>query len=386
MSSTDPKNPSPRPSPPHATRGRGREDDARFPLRTVAWAVLLVCGLFVWMLYVMGSQSARAWRALLVNFALFTPMAAGLVTWSAVVTCARGHWSGRLERLNLAGLSFAPASLLALVALCIGAGTWAPWARQTPHQGAWLSPAAVFSRDIVMLAAFWMLAWHYARRRTRGAGKVAGAFTIVGYCATFTLLSFDLVMALDPEWSSEIFGAYFFVSGMYSGVTLWTFLACFSPDATADRRHDLAKLMVAFSILTFYTAYAQLLVIYYENIPAETRFWVPRFNLAPWKWVSVFIAGLVYLGPLVILLTVKAKRSRSFLRAFALAVLLGTWVERWWLVEPAFVPHRLPIGPAELSISAAFLGAFGLGFDLVKRHLPEDLPEEEESEIITLGT
>ena len=61
----------------------------------------------------------------------------------------------------------------------------------------------------------------------------------------------------------------------------------------------------------------------------------------------------VYLGPLVLLLSQAAKRSRRFLGGVALLVLVGMWVERWWLVTPTLG------GPMTLSLAelAAAAGA-----------------------------
>ena len=50
------------------------------------------------------------------------------------------------------------------------------------------------------------------------------------------------------------------------------------PDA--DRRHDLGKLIVAFSLLTTYMMFSQLIVIWYENLPDEVRFVIPRPDAA----------------------------------------------------------------------------------------------------------
>ena len=87
-------------------------------------------------------------------------------------------------------------------------------------------------------------------------------------------------MALDPHWYSLLFGGYFFISGMYIAVAAWV-----APSATVDDRstpdhlHDLGKLVVAFSLLTTYMMYSQLLPIWYENLPEEIRFLVPRHEL-----------------------------------------------------------------------------------------------------------
>jgi len=255
--------------------------------------------------------------------------------------------------------------------LAVGSPTWATWYGKTTAVGAWLSAPWLFGRDLAALAVVWVLCWTYVRRRRVGAGAAAAVALIVAYAFAFSLIGYDLVSALDWQWSSTLFGGYFFISGLYAAAVAWTAQSLFHPAGTADRRHDLAKLMVAFSILTAYLAYAHLLPIWYENMPHETRFIIPRVNFAPWNYVSIALAALVYLGPLWILLTVWAKRTAWFLGLVCLMLLAGLWVERWWLVTPmAFekypaVAAPANVGPAELGALAACVGLLGLGAAII---------------------
>ena len=178
-------------------------------------------------------------------------------------------------------------------------------------------------------------------------------------------------MALDPHWFSTLFGGYFFISGMYAGVAAWTLaLLLQRPMPDADRRHDLAKLIVTFSLLTTYMMYSQLIPIWYESLPEEVRFVIPRLAQPPWVYVSAALLVVVYLGPLIFLLTVWAKRSPWFLGTAAAVVLAGLWVERWWLVTPT-LGGPLVFGLPEVSITAAFLAAFVLGLTWLRPRLAD---------------
>jgi hypothetical protein len=135
------------------------------------------------------------------------------------------------------------------------------------------------------------------------------------------------------------------------------------PNVHRDRLHDLGKLVVTFSILTAYMAYSNLLPIWYENLPVETRFFIPRFSL-PWRPAAVAVLAVAYLGPLVLLLTIWSKRNRWTVAAVGLAVLAAMWVERWWLVAPTFQPQPL-FGLAELGPALALGGMLVLGVDIL---------------------
>lgn len=331
---------------------------------TAAASVVTVAGLAGWLAAFAAGEPVRAWRSLLISFVFFTPLAAGMVVWPAVLTVTRGErWLAAVRRPALAAAAFAPVSVAAYVGLCAGAEAWAPWHREAHlHNAAWLNGPFLFTRDLAGLVVFWVLAvWFAARARTGGPPKMLASFLIVVYAAVFSLLGFDMVMALDPHWYSALFGGYFFMSGMYMAIAGWTLAALVQARPDRAHRHDFGKLIVAFSLLTTYLMYSQLLPIWYENLPHETRFLAARMQAGSWPWVSAGLLATVYLGPLVLLLTRWSKMSPRYLGAMSALVLAGMWVERWWLVTPAlYAGEGVVLGYPELALAAAFGGAFVL--------------------------
>ena len=122
---------------------------------------------------------------------------------------------------------------------------------------------------------------------------------------TISLWGFDLIMALDPIWYSGLFGGYFAVSALYTTFCLLSILTIRAnarglatvPPAAVQ---DVAKLQFAMSIMWMYFFWSQYLVIWYGNVPVETRFFVRRFFAQPWLTVSwiVLIGG--WLIPFVV--------------------------------------------------------------------------------------
>ncbi len=345
------------------------------------WAVVLAAGLIGWIICMLYSDPARAWRALLINFLYFTPLTIGMVVWPAVVMLSNGRWAKSLEPLALASVAFAPVSILSFIVLWFGRSYWAAWMHEEPlSQGIWLSNAFIFCRDGAGLLILWALAAWFVFRKSRGKpkGTLAGVL-IFAYCIVLSLLAFDLVMALDPHWYSSLFGGYFLVSGMYIAAAAWTLAVLMHrPRADKNQLHDMGKLIVAFSLLTTYMMFCQLLPIWYENLPHEVRFVIPRLRLAPWRWNSLGLLATVYLGPLVLLLLRRAKRSATYLGAIAILILVGMWVERWWLVTPT-LNGKLALGLTEISLTASFVAALALAVVIFKRHVPIEVPQEEES-------
>jgi hypothetical protein len=103
--------------------------------------------------------------------------------------------------------------------------------------------------------------------------------------------------------------------------------------------------------------YSQLLPIWYENLPAEVQFVIPRLTVTQWRYISAILTATIFLGPLVLLLTRWSKRSPVFLTAVSLLMLVCLWIERWWEVTPT-LGGKLTFGLIEVSITAAFIAAF----------------------------
>jgi len=317
-------------------------------------------GIAGWLVSFAVLGEASAMRALLVSFLYFAPLAAAMVTWPAVVQVSNGRWAGEYERLALAGIGFAPFALAALGVLWIAADWWTPWAGRTFPQGHWLSVNAVFARNMAAQTVFWALAWRRQRRAQMERGKKAATTLLVAYGAAFSLLGYDLVMGLNPAWHSSLFGAYFFVSGMYAGVAAWALLAAMSPDPDPERLHDLGKLVVTFCLITTYCLYSQLLPIWYENLPFETAFAVKRLNFEPGLAVGAALLAAAYLGPVLFLLTAKAKRNPKILGSVCGVILAALWVERWWLAGLE-LPGNPLFGLVDASAGLMLLGLFGVG-------------------------
>lgn len=337
---------------------------------TLLWLILALAGGVAWLIVLFeGGQYQRAWRSLLINFLFFSSLSGGLAVWPAVARSCNARWQLGIEHLAGGGMMFSLPSLIALIVLWIGSPGWSPWYGAELNRGIWLANWFIFARDLAALALFWWLAFRYLRRRDREEGRILGPVLVLVYSLVFSLLGFDLVMSLDPQWHSNLAGGYFFMSGLYIGITTWSLLAAQDPEATVEQRHDLGKLTVAFSLMTTYLMFAHLLLFWYENLPHEIRFLVPRMHIPAWKGVSFLLVGLVYFGPLVLLLTERSKRNRWSLGIISLLVLVGLWIERWWLVAPTF-ESRLELGLSELSLAASFLGLFGLGLGWYRRRLP----------------
>lgn len=319
------------------------------------WGLIFILGVIGWLVCIIWGDTPRVWRAILSNYIFFTPLAGGMIVWPAIIVLCHGSWSVPIHRTAFAALAFAPVCIVSFIILWLGYPHWALWLNfQDLSQGFWLNPAFVFIRDIAGIIIFWLLAVIYVRKSQ--SSKLAG-WLCFAYAVVYSLIGFDMVMALDPHWYSTLFGGYFFASGMYAALTAWTFFSIYYGKTSSEIRYYLASLVMAASMLTTYLMFSQLLPIWYENLPQEVRFVIPRFTITKWPYVSAILVCTIYLGPLVLLLTRWAKLSRRFLAFVCLLMLAGLWVERFWEVTPAS-GAGFAFGLTELSITASFTAAF----------------------------
>ncbi len=329
---------------------------------TVTLLLSLALFLIGWFMF-SGNDDVRLWHAFLINFLFFTSAAGGLVVWPAIVISSYGKWMGDAEQLCRAGFSFSLPSVVALIVLWAGSSSWAPWIADDKGGMLWLNNTFLFSRNLVALIAFWIMAFLFVRKRNTPQSRTWAGWLIITYVITFSLMGFDFVMALEPHWYSMMMGGYFFITGVYIAVAIWALMAVVSGTGSYEVRHDLGNLIIAFCIFSFYLMFSQLFPIWYENNPLETLFLVPRMNYS-WKWISYLLLLLVYLGPIIFLLPARLKRNPVSLGIISSVIIIGMWIERWWLVSAVFNKQNVLFGWMELISLLAFLALFIAGIFL----------------------
>jgi len=213
-----------------------------------------------------------------------------------------------------------------------------------------------------------------------------GAALLMLYVVVLSLWGFDLVMSIDPTWYSGLFGGYYVVTSMYTGFGLVTFLVIRANARGVTRVspasiQDVAKLTFAMCVFWMYFFYSQYLVIWYGNVPVETKFFLRRFFVEPWTTLAFAIFLVGALIPFAYLLKRLTGRPPTRHKVFIVILFMG-WIgiffERIMLVFPTLLPksNALPIGPVEILITAGFFALFVLSRNwFLGRYRPAlDLP------------
>src|SRR5437879_2535593 len=167
------------------------------------------------------------------------------------------------------------------------------------------------------------------------------AILIVGYAFGYSLLAFDLMMALAHKWVSNLFGAFYFMGSFLAalmGLAILTIVLRrvmgLAQLVSPKQLHDLGKLCFGFTVFWAYLMWSQFLVIWYGNLPEETYFIFYRL-IGPWRPVGIAVFLLVVLLRFVGRLGATPKKYPPTFLAFALVSLAGIWLERYLEIVPS---------------------------------------------------
>ncbi|MCL5103719.1 MAG: hypothetical protein M1133_06340 [Armatimonadetes bacterium] len=350
------------------------------------WAVCILCIAVGAVGLVVGFRVAprEAWLWLIVNFLIFTGLASGMLAWAAAFRVAKARWTPAINRLGHAALAFAPISAAALVALLVGVGNYAPWVQHPiPEKEAWLNVGFFVAREAILLAVFWILSFLLVRwslmsddKTTRGEGitdkdqfrlSAVGVAVVMLYAGVSTIISWDFVMSLSPEWVSTMFGVYYFCTNAYAALAVIVLLAAAlrkmmrtSEFLKPQQFKDLGNLMLAFALFDMGLFFAQYLTIWYGNLPHEVKFIILRYYRGPWPWVGWMSFIVAYGIPFMLLQSRALKQSPKLMSAVSVLILLGIGLERYVMVVPSLMPRQLMISPIAGLSALAFIGAFVL--------------------------
>ena len=379
-------------------------------------AALAVIGLVLWAAAFFlgsdadagGSRADRAWRAFHFNWLYFTMISSAAVMFVAAQRITTARWSRPVVRFLEGYVAFLPVAwVLLAISVLVGRGHIFPWFHETPpahEKQVYLGTTfftvrvlAVFL--IITLLQLWFVRsslrldvgvvpeWgaNWARglrdgfRRSFGEERreIFSTHSLQGVLAVvmalvwgfgWSILAFDLSMALDMHFYSTLYGWWFFMTGILGAVMSWQLLTIWWRRhlgayslITENHFHDIGKLCFAFTAFWGYLTFSQFLIIWYGNMPEETHFMGERFR-EPWKSFTFSLIFLCFLAPFLGLISRAAKVYLPTMVLFAVISLLGTWLQRYLEVYPSLYPTTLTrhFGLPEIAAFLFFLGTWGL--------------------------
>ncbi|MCH8029538.1 MAG: hypothetical protein IH874_06365 [Candidatus Dadabacteria bacterium] len=381
----------------------------RLPIWFLSLLLLFVAaGVAAFITQITGPKADEAWQIFLVNFIFWTGIAQGGVVFSCTVRVTRGKWGPPLMRISESFGAFLPVSFVLLIVLFLGKDHILPYATQDYHnKELWLNMPFVIGRHVVGLAILFSLSLlylYYSLRQDLGgageklkglAGWIASSWggeeereklwskllrlapaIVLLFTVSFSFISWDFMMSLDPHWFSTLFGPYYFVASFLGAIGMTIVLSIMVKNRlgleayiTPSQHQDMGKLMFGFSLAWTYMFFSQFLVIWYANMPEETVFLIKRVQEQPFKTVSWVVICCCFFFPLVSLLPRTNKVVAPIFAFIAAVSLSGLWLEKFVLVVPSFT-HHFHISIVQAVITLGFLSAFILVFSLFVKAFP----------------
>lgn len=197
-----------------------------------------------------------------------------------------------------------------------------------------------------------------------------------------TVISYIFSMTLQPGWHSTIFGPYFVVGAIFSGIAalmivMIVFRKVYHLENYLKEIHFnyLGTLLLIMSFLWFYFTFSEYLTGIFGAEPNEMKTIMYKFTgpFAPLFWGMVLCNFVI---PVIILSFKKFKKIPGILFA-SITVVIGMWLERLIIVVPSLANPRLEIPQGiyvpslvEWSIFIGGIAAFILGYTIFAKFFP----------------
>jgi molybdopterin-containing oxidoreductase family membrane subunit len=232
-----------------------------------------------------------------------------------------------------------------------------------------------------VLALGWTGTEHQQRVLNRAIAIMA-VLVIPIAISVHSVVSFVFSMTLQPMWHSTIFGPYFVIGAIFSGiaaliVAMIVFRKAYGLQGYLKPIHFryLGQLLLVMLLLWFYFTFAEYLTSYYGGMPEEMKVFWAKFTGPFWP----FFWGMVltnFVIPLLCLVRLSRHTIGKVLTA-SISVLVGMWLERFIIIVPTLSNPRLPFPGGvywptwvEWGETAASLALFSLFYLLFTKLFP----------------
>jgi hypothetical protein len=350
---------------------------SRSPLvRNLLVALTLVGGAGAAGVYV-NAGPERFWANWLVWTLFLLTIGLGSLFLVALERLVGAHWSVPMRRVPERMASLLPLAIPLLLVAFLAVPVLFPWtypeAAHNPilvAKAPWLN-LPFFAVRLAACAVVWSLFYSFYVRGslrqddskdpnfTVRARRLAPPFMVI-FFFTVTIVAFDWISGLEPEWYSDMFGVYLFAGTFLSGIAAMI-LGVFGlkrrgrlPDVQSKHFYNLGTLGLAFTVFYSYIGFAQYMLIWYANLPEEVVWFKHRIEGA-WQPVALLLPLLHFLIPFFLLVGGQAKKSPAVLRIAAISILLGHFVDLYWLIFPVLGAEPR-LGWPELAMACLFLG------------------------------
>lgn len=318
----------------------------------------------------------------------FLSLSLGAMALLMIHHLTAGTWGYAVRRFLESAVANLPLLALLFLPVFFGVPALYPWKHPAlvasnealQKQQFYLNTSGFVFRSVIVFAV-WMIMGRLLLRwsaeqdgtvsvePTRKLRKLSGPGLVL-YPLAMTFASVDWLMSLEAQWSSTIFPVLICIGQILAALSLVILLLSLTakssplaPIASEETFHKIGNLLLAFTMMWAYLAFAQLLVIWSGNLPREISWYLHR-TAGGWRWVACFIALFQFFIPFFFLLMRPVKKQRGRLAPVAACILVAQTLTIWWTIAPSI--HSTGFYLSWLTV-AAFSAVGGLWFALFVR-------------------
>ncbi|CAN5838554.1 hypothetical protein BH24DEI2_BH24DEI2_05740 [soil metagenome] len=350
-----------------------------------------VVGLVAAVVVAFLSGAGAFFESYLYAFIFWTGLALGCLVMLAVQHLAGGSWGALIRRPLEAGALLIPLMALLFIPLLFGLGHLYEWTHAdyvASHPTVAAKAAYLNVPFFIIRSALYFAIWTYgafyffraSQRQDRDEAtsltlgfklKSAGAAWIIIYVVTMTFAMVDWSMSLTPEFFSGIYSVIYMIGQAISAVCFVVFvmvaLARANPKVdellTPKRLQDLGNFLMAFTMFWAYTSFAQLIILWSNNVIETNPYYVLRFSPS-WRVVGLFLIFFGFAAPFAVLFSRWVKRKRRALVAVAVWAMFIRLLDVFFTVIPNFGREGFPLHLLDVlllvGIGGLWLGVFSL--------------------------
>jgi len=327
------------------------------------------------------ADTARFFPAYLFGYLFWLGLALGCFGVAMIHYLTGGRWGDASRRFLEAGFMTLPFMALLFVPIFFGLNYLYPWARPADvaaseilqNKAPYMNFPAFTGRVIFCFLVWSVMAWVLRKwsleqdqtsdvTPTRRMRVLSGPGMVI-YPLTTTFAYIDLIMSLEADWYSTMFGVIICAGQVLMAfVFISILLAWFgnhepiSQAITPAAFHHLGNLILSFVVFWAYVSFGQFLIIWSGNLPHEIVWYLHRIG-GNWKWIIAFLAAFHFFFPFFLLLFRAMKRHVRALVVLAAVVFVAHIVHLFWLITPSFYPAGIRINWIDF---AALLGVGGV--------------------------
>jgi len=210
------------------------------------------------------------------------------------------------------------------------------------------------------------------------------AFAIIPVMfSVHTIVSWDFAMATRPGWSSTVFGPYFVIGALHSGMAAVAIVLFMIRSTMKNMKYfirpehfdTLAKLSLMVSMAWAYFYFNDYLVPWYGGDKWEKilQDFTQRGPIG-WLWYVMLFCNIVV--PWSILWRKKWRQTPWLMAIVGLIINIGMWIERYVIIPEALTINRMPftweiyVPKLEIFLTIGTFAFFFLLYLLASRLIP----------------